>query len=94
MGICHECRVLVNGHRLNVHLVALPVYFVLLAMFSIGIAYFVAALSVYMTDLAQAVPIVLTTHDTQEGRMAGALAAIAALDSCLEPPRMIRIEQL
>ncbi|MFO1068023.1 MAG: homoserine dehydrogenase [Geminicoccaceae bacterium] len=42
----------------------------------------------------QPVPIVLTTHDTQEGRMAGALAAIAALDSCLEPPRMIRIEQL
>jgi ABC-type polysaccharide/polyol phosphate export permease len=51
--------VVANGHRLNADMVVLPVYFVLLAIFSIGIAYFIAALSVYMTDLAQAVPIVL-----------------------------------
>ncbi len=51
--------VVANGHRLNVHMVALPLYFALMATFSIGVAYFIAALSVYLTDLAQAVPIVL-----------------------------------
>ncbi|MGH6942683.1 MAG: homoserine dehydrogenase, partial [Geminicoccaceae bacterium] len=40
------------------------------------------------------VPIVLTTHETAEARMVGALARIAALGSILEPPRMIRIEPL
>lgn len=51
--------VVAHGHRLNVHMLALPLYFALMATFSIGIAYFIAALSVYLTDLAQAVPIVL-----------------------------------
>jgi len=41
----------------------------------------------------QPVPIVLTSHETTEAAMTGALAAIARLDSVLEPPRMIRIEQ-
>lgn len=40
------------------------------------------------------VPIVLVTHETQEAGMARALARIAALDSVLEPPCMIRIEEL
>jgi homoserine dehydrogenase len=40
------------------------------------------------------VPIVLTTHETTEAQMTGALAAIAELDSVVEPPRMIRIESL
>ncbi|WP_207478926.1 homoserine dehydrogenase [Arenibaculum pallidiluteum] len=40
----------------------------------------------------EAVPVVLTTHDTGEDSMRRALAAIEALDSVLEPPRMIRIE--
>jgi homoserine dehydrogenase len=40
------------------------------------------------------VPIVLTTHETREAQMTGALARIAALPSVLEPPRMIRIETL
>jgi len=35
---------------------------------------------------------VLTTHDTVEAAMRRALDRIAALDSVLEPPRMIRIE--
>jgi homoserine dehydrogenase len=42
----------------------------------------------------QPVPIVLTTHETLEADMTGALATIARLDSVLEPPRMIRIERL
>lgn len=40
-----------------------------------------------------AVPVVLTTHETEEAAMARAIEAIAALDSVVEPPRMIRIEQ-
>jgi homoserine dehydrogenase len=40
----------------------------------------------------EAVPIVLTTHDTVEAAMQRALAAIGKLSSVLEPPRMIRIE--
>ncbi|HET6467264.1 MAG TPA: homoserine dehydrogenase [Geminicoccaceae bacterium] len=42
----------------------------------------------------QAVPIVLTSHETDEAAMAGALRRIAGLDAVLEPPRMIRIEKL
>src|SRR3954468_24186542 len=41
----------------------------------------------------QAVPIVLTSHDTTEARMGGALQRIAALPAVIEPPRMIRIER-
>lgn len=40
----------------------------------------------------EAVPVVLTTHDTQESAMLRALAGISALDAVLEQPRMIRIE--
>ncbi len=40
----------------------------------------------------EAVPVVLTTHATVEAAMRRALDAIAALDTVLEPPRMIRIE--
>ncbi len=40
------------------------------------------------------VPIVLTTHETLEAQMTGALAEIGALEAVLEPPRMIRIEAL
>jgi homoserine dehydrogenase len=42
----------------------------------------------------QAVPIVLTSHETTEAAMTAALARIARLDTVLEPPRMIRIEKL
>jgi homoserine dehydrogenase len=40
----------------------------------------------------EAVPVVLTTHVTVEAAMRRALDKIAALDSVLEPPRMIRID--
>jgi len=40
----------------------------------------------------EAVPVVWTTHETDEAAMQSALAAIGALDAVLEPPRMIRIE--
>ena len=40
----------------------------------------------------EAVPVVMTTHDTAEAAMARSLARIGELDSCAEPPRMIRIE--
>ena len=39
-----------------------------------------------------AVTVVITTHETREAAMTGALAKIAALDSVEEPPIMIRIE--
>src|ERR1043166_4711957 len=40
----------------------------------------------------EAVPVVLTTHITIEASMRRAIDRIAALDTVLEPPRMIRIE--
>ncbi len=40
----------------------------------------------------EAVPVVLTTHSTVEAAMRRALDKIAALDTVLEPPRMIRVE--
>jgi homoserine dehydrogenase len=42
----------------------------------------------------EAVPVVLTTHDTEEASMRRALARIARLGTVLEPPHMIRIEAL
>ena len=38
-----------------------------------------------------AVPVVLTTHETEEGAMLRALERIARLNAVLEPPRVIRI---
>src|SRR5262249_4070242 len=38
------------------------------------------------------VPVVLTTHETQEARMTAAIGQIGALESVVEPPRVIRIE--
>jgi homoserine dehydrogenase len=38
--------------------------------------------------------VVLTTHETEEARMARALARIVQLEAVLEPPRRIRIEAL
>ena len=40
------------------------------------------------------VPVVLTTHETEEARMARALSRIVQLEAVLEPPRRIRIETL
>ena len=40
----------------------------------------------------ETVPVVLTTHETEEAAMQGALAAITVLKAVVEPPRMIRIE--
>jgi homoserine dehydrogenase len=42
----------------------------------------------------EAVPVVLTTHITEEAAMRRALDRIGRLDTVLEPPRMIRIEDL
>jgi len=42
----------------------------------------------------EVVPVVLTTHETEEASMRRALARIAKLDTVAEPPRMIRIESL
>jgi len=42
----------------------------------------------------EAVPVVLTTHETEEAAMRRALDRIVRLDTVLEPPRMIRIEAL
>jgi homoserine dehydrogenase len=42
----------------------------------------------------EAVPVVLTTHDTEEAAMRRALERIARLDTVREPPRMIRVENL
>ena len=39
----------------------------------------------------QAVPVVITTHDTQESAMQRALTTIDKLDTVKEPPTMIRI---
>ena len=42
----------------------------------------------------ESVPVVLTVHDAEEAAMQRALARIAALDTVVEPPCMIRIEDL
>jgi len=42
----------------------------------------------------EAVPIVITTHETTEARMRRALAHIAELEAVLERPRLIRVEPL
>jgi homoserine dehydrogenase len=42
----------------------------------------------------EAVPVVLTTHLTPEAGMRRALERIGRLATVLEPPRMIRIENL
>jgi len=41
----------------------------------------------------ETVPVVLTTHDTEEAAMFRALARIEKLEAVIEPPRVIRIEQ-
>jgi homoserine dehydrogenase len=38
------------------------------------------------------VPVVMTTHETEEAAMVCSIEKIAELPSCVEPPRMIRIE--
>jgi homoserine dehydrogenase len=40
----------------------------------------------------EAVPVVMTTHETEEAAMVRSLERIGRLPSCVEPPRMIRIE--
>jgi homoserine dehydrogenase len=45
-------------------------------------------------DPDQAVPVVMTTHETEEAAMMRAIARIAKLPANVEPPRMIRIEPL
>jgi homoserine dehydrogenase len=42
----------------------------------------------------EAVPVVLTTHETEEAAMHRALERIRRLETVLEPPRMIRVENL
>ncbi len=42
----------------------------------------------------EAVPVVLTTHETEEAAMRRALERIGALSTVLEPPRMIRVDNL
>ncbi len=42
----------------------------------------------------EAVPVVLTTHECEESRMRAALARIAALETVVEKPALIRIETL
>ncbi len=43
-------------------------------------------------DPGEAVPVVMTLHETEEASMTGALEEIAAVGAVVEPPRMIRIE--
>lgn len=45
-------------------------------------------------DPGEAVPVVMTMHETEEASMTGALEEIAAVGAVVEPPRMIRIESL
>jgi len=45
-------------------------------------------------DPGEAVPVVMTLHETEEEGVLGALAEIEAIDAVVEQPRMIRIENL
>lgn len=42
----------------------------------------------------EAVPVVIVTHEVEEAAMARALARVGSLESVLEPPTMIRIEEI
>ncbi len=42
----------------------------------------------------EVVPVVLTTHDTQDAAMTRALERIGAIETVIEPPRRIRVEAL
>ncbi|MGE0658639.1 MAG: homoserine dehydrogenase [Reyranellaceae bacterium] len=46
------------------------------------------------SDPGASVPVVLTTHVTEEAAMARAVARIAALDTVVEKPCVVRVEQL
>jgi len=54
----------------------------------------VKALIQHSHDLGDGASVVLTTHENREDSMLQALDEIAALDTVLESPCMIRIEQL
>ena len=56
------CLILIslNGYPLSHRPYLLPVYFFLLLVFSLGLSYLIASLSVFLSDLTQAVPIVLS----------------------------------
>jgi homoserine dehydrogenase len=45
-------------------------------------------------DPGEAVPVVMTMHETEEASMTRVLEAIDAIGAVVEPPRMIRIESL
>lgn len=45
-------------------------------------------------DPGEAVPVVMTLHETEEASVLGALKEIAAIEAVVEQPRMIRIENL
>ncbi len=45
-------------------------------------------------EAGEAVPVVITTHETEEAAMLRAVATIGKLDTVLEPPCLIRIENL
>jgi lipopolysaccharide transport system permease protein len=51
-----------NGYELGSRLYLLPVYFLFLFLFTVGITYIIAALSAYLPDLGQAVPIFLSLY--------------------------------
>jgi homoserine dehydrogenase len=40
------------------------------------------------------VPVVITTHDTQDAAMTRALERIGEIEAVIEPPRRIRVEAL
>ena len=42
----------------------------------------------------EVVPVVITTHETEDAAMTRALARIAAIEAIIEPPTRIRIEAL
>lgn len=51
--------VVANGYPVSGYLWMLPAYFALLLAFTLGVSYFVSAVSVYLTDLTHAIPIAL-----------------------------------
>lgn len=59
VGLCYVL-VFFNDYPLSHASWLLPIAFILLCVFSLGLAYFVAALSVYFADLAHGIPIILS----------------------------------
>ena len=54
--------IVIHGYSMSTHAYVLPVYFLLLFLFTVGIAFIVAAIAPFLPDLGQIIPILLNMY--------------------------------